>query len=534
MEMDRLMSTVPPVSTTQPRQRLTLLAVCLAVLMVPVSLSGTSVALPAISQSLDADIGPLQWVVNGYNVTAASFMLAAGSLADIVGRRRMFVIGVGLFGVSSLACALAGNVYLLDIARALAGVGSASLLTAGTAILATTFNGEARTRAFALTGVVIGCGLAIGPTSSGWIIGLGGWRGIFLSQMVIALIVLTMVRFMSESRDPAAKGVDWAGTSTFTSALFVLTIAVAEGAQLGWTSPAMLGLLILFLVLIAAFVLAERRRVRPMFDVTLFRQPRFVALCMLPVIFSFGFVGFVVLVPSYLIGANGRSSGEAGLAMLLLTGPVLVVPLLAAKFLRWGMSSRVLLTLSLLVTTVGVAWLTVIHPSMGWGALIGPMLTIGVGQGLSSGLMDGAAISAVPPERAGMAAGMFNTMRLAGEAVAIAAMGGVLVSLIRNSLNGGFADFQDKTQKNVEQLANSVASGNADAAASSVPASDRTAFVGYLADGYTDAMHIMLWSVAALCAVSTVVAYFLLAERPAPVREVKKQTPSAQREQISS
>ncbi|GGW61804.1 MFS transporter [Streptomyces xantholiticus] len=528
------MSTLPNAVTAPPRRGLILLAVCLAVLMVPVSLSGTSVALPAISRSLHADIGPLQWAVNGYNVTAASFMLAAGSLADIVGRRRMFALGAGLFGASSLACALAQNIYLLDVARALAGVGSASLITAGTAIIATAFDGEARNRAFAVTGVVIGAGLAIGPTSSGWIISLSGWRGIFLSQLFIAVVVLAMLRFMPESRDPEAKSVDWVGTGTFTSALFVLTVAVAEGARIGWTSPAMVGLLVVFLVLIGAFVGAERRHARPMFDVSLFRQSRFVALCMLPVIFSFGFVGFVVLMPSYLIGANGRSSGEAGLAMLLLTGPVLVVPLLASKFLQWGMSSRILLTLSLLVTTAGVAWLTVIEPGMGWGALIGPMVTIGVGQGLSSGLMDGAAISSVPPARAGMAAGMFNTMRLAGEAVAIAAMGGVLVTLIRDSLSGGFAKFQAQTDSSVNGLADSVASGNAADAADSVSAADRATFIDFLAQGHTDAMHLMLWSVAALCAVATVAAWFLLAERPAPGEATAEKPTAEQREQVTS
>ncbi|MFD4533001.1 MFS transporter [Kitasatospora sp. NPDC058397] len=509
------MSSSPPGGTTQPRQRLVLLTICLAVLMVPVSLSGTSLALPAISRSLDADIVPLQWAVNAYNVTAASFMLAAGSLADIIGRRRMFVIGTTLFAAGSLACSLAGDIYLLDVARAVAGIGSAAILTAGTAVLASTFDGPARNQAFAVTGVVIGAGLALGPTTSGWLISLMGWRGIFLTQLAIAAVVLLLARIIPESRNPQGSKVDWIGTVLFTSALSVLTIAAAEGSQLGWTGPETIALAVLFVVLMTAFVLAERRRAQPMFDLGLLARPRFVALCLLPVIFSFGFVGLVVLVPSYLIGADGLSSGDAGLTMLLLTGPVLIVPLLASRMLQRGLSSRVLLTVSLLVTTLGVAWLSVIHPGIGPLALAGPLLTIGVGQGLSSGLMDGAAVSAVEPARAGMAAGMFNTMRLAGEAVAIAAMGGVLVSLIKGRLADGIDAFAGKTPSSVGSLADSVASGDLTGPAAQVPAADRGAFTDLLANGYTGAMHTILWVVVGLCAVATVAVWFLLAERRA-------------------
>lgn len=509
------MNVFAPDRAVRQRPRLILLAVCLAVLMVPVSLSGISVALPAIGQSLHAGIVPLQWSVNAYSVSAASFVLATGSLADIVGRRRMFVAGTALFGLSSLVCALATNIYLLDSARALAGLGAAAIITAGTAVVATTFQGPARNRAFAMTGVVVGAGLALGPTTSGWLIALMGWRGIFLSQLLIAVVVLCMVRVLPESHDVEAERVDWAGTSTFTSSLFVLTVAVAEGPQLGWTSPAMLGLVVVFALLLAGFVLAERRQDRPMFDLSLFTQPRFVALCLLPVVFAFGFVGLVVLIPSYLIGANGESSSTAGLTMLLLTGPVLVVPLLAARLLQWGVSTRVLLAGSLLVTTLGVAWLTVIHPGIGWLVLLGPMLTVGIGQGLSSGLMDGAAVSSVEPSRAGMAAGMFNTMRLAGEAVAIAAMGGVLVSLIQGRLSHGIGAFSGQTSGTAHSLANKVASGNISGPAASVPGPHHAAFTHFLSGGYTDAMHIMLWAIAAFCGVATVVVYVLLAERPA-------------------
>jgi MFS family permease len=507
-----------PHRTRYPHPGLTLAAVCVAVLVLPASLTGTSVALPNIGHDLHAGLVPLQWVVNAYNLTFASFMLAAGSLADLFGRRRVFTTGAVLFATASLASGLAGNVFLLDLARAAAGLGAAAVMTAGCAILANTFQGAAMARAFGLLGAAAGAGLALGPSTSGFLIGALGWRAVFLSHLAIGVLVLLAVPFMAESRDSRATGVDWLGTVTFSSSLLLLTLGVVEGPQLGWASSTVLGLLACSAVLMGAFVVAELRQRRPMFDLSLFRRPRFVAVCLVPIAAAFGFVSLLVFLPSYFVGADRASSASAGMAMLALTLPVLVFPVMGGRLVARGVPVRTVLSVSLLLIAAGAAWLTVIHPGIGISRLVGPLVVIGIGMGLSAGLIDGVAISSVEPERAGMAAGMFNTMRLAGEAIAIAAIGAVLVSLVRSRLAEGIGRFTGAGDLDVGGLANKVVGGDLAGQAGAAGTTNATAFAGFLADGYTDALHTVLWVVAAICAAGAVILYVILADRaPATV-----------------
>jgi MFS family permease len=495
-----------------PHPNITLAAVCLAVLVVPLSLTGASVALPDIGRDMNADLVPLQWVVHAYNVVSASFMLATGSLADLFGRRRLFAMGAALFSVSSLGCALANNIYLLDVMRGLVGLGTAAVITGGSAILAG-FEGPARVRAFAVFGTAVGCGLAFGPSTSGLLTGAFGWRAAFLSHAILSAVVLLAIPFLTESRDPNAGRVDWAGTSTFTLGLFLLTLGLVEGPQLGWASGTVLALLGGFVVLMVLFVVAERMQRRPMFDLSLLREARFIAVCVVPVGVAFGFVSLLVLLPSYFIGAKGMSAGAAGATMLLMTVPVLVVPMISNRLVRRGVSTRVVLSASLLSLAIGGAWLALIMDAdTRVLTLAAPLLVIGVGQGLSMGLADGVAIGTVEPGRSGMAAGMFNTMRLAGEAVAVAALGAVLVSVVAGRLTSGATRFAELSGADPQSVANNVASG--DLSAVTGPAFD------FLAAGYTEGLRAVLFVAAGLCVVGAAVIYLILAER----RQV---TPSA-------
>ncbi|WP_346538219.1 MFS transporter [Micromonospora sp. DPT] len=497
------------------RPGVTLAAVCLAVLVLPASLTGASVALPDIAVDLKADLVPLQWVVNSYNLAFACFMLACGSIADIVGRRRMFTAGTVLFGLASLASALTSDILLLDVVRALAGLGAAAVMTAGSAILATAFQGAALARAFGVLGASAGAGLALGPSSAGLLVGQFGWRAVFLSHLVVAAVVLLAVRVMPESRDPGAATVDTAGTLTFTLSLFLLMLGVVEGPQWGWASPSVIGLLVGAAVLLAAFVLIERRVRRPMLDLSLFRQPRFMALCLVPVALAFGFVCLLVFLPSYFTGVTGASSKLAGALMMLLTLPVLFVPLLVGRLVKRGLSTRAVLSASLLLVGAGCAWLTVIGRDTATLAVAAPMVLVGVGMGVSAGLVDGVAITSVEPERAGMAAGMFNTMRLASEALAIAVMGAVLVSLTQTRVSDGIDRFGGADADEVARIGNSVASGDLDTPAAGVAAAQRPDFLDFLADSYTDAFRVMLWILAAVTVLSGVVVHLMLRARSA-------------------
>ncbi|MGW1153500.1 MFS transporter [Streptomyces rubiginosohelvolus] len=508
------MSTVTSDRATA-RPTIVLAAVCVAVLILPASLTGSSVALPDIASNLHADIVPLQWVVNAYNLAFASFMLACGSLADIVGRRRLFAVGTTVFVLASVASGLAGNVLLLDVMRGLAGLGAAAVMTSGSAILATTFQGAALGRAFAILGSSAGAGLALGPSVSGFLVGMLGWRWVFFVHALVAAVALLALPSIRESRNSEGARIDWWGTVTFTSSLFLLMLAVVQGPQTGWGSTEVVGMFAGAALLIALFLVVESRQTHPMFDLALFRQSRFLAVCLLPVAIAFGFVCLLVLLPSWFSAANGASADAAGATMMLLTLPVLVVPLGVSRLVKLGVSTRVVLSLSLLLVAVGGAWLTVLRPGISTLELAGPLLLIGVGMGLSAGLIDGVAITSVAPERAGMAAGMFNTMRLAGEAVAITVMSTVLVSLLQNRVADGLRDY-GLPAGDAAGVANSVASGDLERAGRSVEPGLRDRFGDFLADSYTGAMHSVLWLLAAVCAVATVVVYLMLRERAEP------------------
>lgn len=453
----------------------------------------------------------LQWVVNSYNLTFACFMLACGSLADIIGRKKIFIAGTLLFALCSLASVLAQDIATLDIARGVSGIGAAAMMTGGSALLANTYSGPELAKAFAMFGSSAGVGLALGPSLSGVLVGGFGWRAVFLAHVIVAVATLVVTIGVTDlaSRKPDAR-VDWAGTATFTPALFAFVLAIMLGPQLGWTSPTVITLAVTALFLGCLFVFVESRARRPMFDFALFRQPRFFMLCLIPVTLAFGFVTLLVYLPAYFTAGYGMAAGTVGIVMAIMTGPVIVAPFLSGRLLAKGASVRWLLAISLLLVALGAALLTIIGPSTPIGAIAPALVLIGAGMGLSAGILDGAAVSSVEPQRAGMAAGMFNTTRLAGETIAIAVFGTVLLALTQNGIQPRIADFAAASPDALDPtgIANQVASGNVSGAVSLVHDGQQDAFAGFLIDSLTGSLHSILWAIVMIttvCAMTTVI-----------------------------
>lgn len=495
----RNITTDPPDSSRpSPAARWTLIAVLAAVVVVPTSISGTGVALPAIGEQTGASLAELQWVVNAFNLTFACFTLAWGSVADVIGRARAFTAGAALYAAASVLSAAAGNVVLLDIGRALAGVGGAAIFAAGSAILSTIFTGARRTQAFALFGTVAGIGVGVGPLVSGVLVEAIGWRSIFVLHAVIVLAVLAVspvvIRATGHTRNPDAR-VDYLGTAVFVLALLSLMTAIVQGAEWGWASAGVLGLIVLAVVLGGAFVVVERKVASPMLELSVLSDRRFVGLCLITVAASFGFVTMLTYLPSYITAAGGRSGTVAGLVMMLLTLPVFVCPLLASRLVNRGVSADALLYLSLGCFVVGDLALLLFEPSFSVAVVAVPMIVVGVGMGISTGLVDGQALAAVDPARAGMAAGVLNTMRLGSEAIAVAVYASVLATLVRSEVADGLGRFAPGAPADV--VGDSLASGNlagAGAAAGNTP--DVT---GFLVGAYDTAFHTMLWTLSAVC-----------------------------------
>ena len=255
----------------------TLIAVCTAIFMLLLDITVVNVALPDIQRDLDASFAQLQWVVDAYALTLATTVLAAGSLADLFGRRRVFTIGLVLFTAASFGCGIANDAGVLIAARAVQGVGGGVMFAVSLALLANAFHGRERGTAFGIWGATTGAAVAIGPLVGGVLTEWAGWRWIFFVNIPIgiAAIVVTLLR-VDESKSPGSARVDWLGTAALTGSLFLLVYGLLQGNEKGWSSPLILGCLVGAVVLLAAFVAIELSQSNPMLDLRLFRGAGFV------------------------------------------------------------------------------------------------------------------------------------------------------------------------------------------------------------------------------------------------------------------
>jgi MFS family permease len=402
----------------------------------PLTFTGPAVALTDIGRALGGDPVALNWVTNAFMLTFGSALMAAGALADHHGRKRVFLVGTGVFALASLAVIFSPNILWFDLLRGLQGLAAAAAFAGGMSALAQEFDGHARTRAFSIIGTSFGAGLSLGPIASALMIDLFGWRSIFV--LVLALVVPSFglaARMLRDSRDPHAKGLDWGGAVSFTAALTLFTYGVLLAPERGWGDPSVVGMLAGAALLLTVFSLIERRVARPMLDLTLFRYPRFVGVQLLAAAPAYAYVVLLILLPIRFVGVEGMSVIAAGQLMLALSAPLLVLPIAAGLLTRWFAPS-VICGAGLLISAGGLFWLGWFPAGQANSLIVAPMIMIGAGISLPWGLMDGLAVSVVPKERAGMATGIFSTTRVAGEGVALAVVSAVLSALTAGHLAG--------------------------------------------------------------------------------------------------
>ncbi|NML31336.1 MFS transporter [Paraburkholderia antibiotica] len=425
------------VSTNSPdstRRLVVLAAVCMAALALPLAFSGGAVATPSIGRNLGGGPVAMNWVTNAFMLAFGSLLMAAGTLADRFGRKRVFACGVAGFTLTSLALGFAPSIVVVDLLRAVQGVAAAAALAGGTAALAQEFDGHARTRAFSALGTTFGIGLAFGPVLAGWLIAQFDWRAIFAAGAIAGALSLGFgVPRMRESRDPHARELDWGGTVTFTAALTCFTWGVIEAPSRGWSAAAVVGPLAASIAFAVTFIIVESRVARPMLDLSLFRYPRFVGVQVLPIATCYCYIVLLVVLPLRFIGVDGYDEVHAGWLMLALSAPMLVVPSVAATLTRW-MSAGAISGIGLMIAAVGLYALSGALRTGAGANAIAPMLAIGIGAGMPWGLMDGLSVSVVPKSRAGMATGIFSTTRVAGEGIALAVVGAMLAALAQGRL----------------------------------------------------------------------------------------------------
>src|SRR5215217_4962636 len=415
----------------------TLVAVCVATFMLLLDITIVNVALPEIERALDASFADLQWVIDAYALTLAALLLTGGSVSDLVGRRRIFVIGIAIFTVASLGCALAGTPTVLNVARALQGIGGAFMFATSLALLASAFHARDRGTAFGVWGATTGASVAVGPLVGGVLTDGIGWEAIFLVNLPIgiAAIAMTLAK-VEESHAPSGGRVDGPGLVTFSGALFALVFALIRGNSEGWGSPGIVACFVAAAVLFVLFVLVERRVAEPMLDLTLFRKPAFAGASVAAFALSASMFSMFLYLTLYIQNILGYTPLEAGLRFLPVTLLSFAVAPVSGKFaerfgVRWFMGA------GLAFVGLGLLLMRGLQPGDDWTALLAGFMVAGGGIGLVNPALATAAVGVVEPQRAGMASGINSTFRQVGIATGIAGLGAIFQHLIASSFEAG-------------------------------------------------------------------------------------------------
>jgi EmrB/QacA subfamily drug resistance transporter len=411
---------------TPQRKSLILLVAAATSSLIMLDTNIVAVSLPTIARDLHTGFTGIQWVISAYLITFASLLLPAGSLADLHGRRRIVLIGIATFLVSSAACGLATSALTLEAARAIQGVGGSMLLTSALAIIASTFTGAERVKAYAFWGTCLGVAITLGPIAGGIITGTFGWRWAFLINVPLCAAFLVGARLIvPESRDPHARRLDVAGLVLLTGGLFALISALIDGNAAGWTTAPILARLGTAAVLLTAFIVAEARQTRPMLDLTLVRDRMFIGA-------AFGTFGYgasaqvmIFFLPIYLQSVLGFAPLVAGFAMMPFAVPMFVAPRLAAWLLpHW--SHRHALVLGLAVTCAGNVALAALAGARNYPLVAGAMVVAGIGTGMLNPETAKAMQAQIPAGRAGMASGIGGTVRFVSLLLGVAVLGAVM------------------------------------------------------------------------------------------------------------
>ncbi len=492
----------------------TLIAVSVATFMLLLDITVVNVSLPSIRADLGASFTDLQWVVDAYALTLAALVLTAGSLADRLGRRRVFAAGLGVFSIASLLCALAPDPTFLNAARAFQGIGGAAMFAVSLALIAQEFPaGRERGTAMGIYGASIGAAVAVGPLVGGALTDSLGWQSVFYLNVPIGIAAIAVTYWkLRESRDPRSTRIDWGGVATFSGALLLLVFALVRGNDEGWGSTLIVAMLTGAAVLMAAFVAVERRAAEPMLPLELFKLPSFTGVQIAAFALSGSAFALFLYLTLYLQNYLGYSPFEAGLRYL----PITIASFMAAPvagLLLSRVPARLLLSGGLAAAGVGLLLQAGVHANSEWTTLLGGFLVLGFAIGMLNPVIADVALSVVPKEHSGMAAGINDTFRQVGIAVGIAVWGAIFVGRGADKVAELTAGTPAGSADHPRQLAEAVSSGNLDQALATVPSAQRAAVSHAAHEGFLTGFNDVLTAGALLCFAGAALVLWLVRER---------------------
>ncbi|MBS7699895.1 MULTISPECIES: MFS transporter [unclassified Chelatococcus] len=424
-------------SRSSGKSAVALAAICLSALMFGLEISSVPAILPTLEQSLHADFGQLQWIMNAYTIGVTMVLMATGALADRFGRRRVFIASIVAFGLASLACGMTGSVAVLIGARFIQGLSGGAMLVCQIAILSHQFRTpRERSVAFSWWGVVSGAGLGFGPIIGGLIVAMWSWEWVFLIHVTLSITTAVLaVGGVEEASDPDATRLDLAGITTLSLAVFCLAFFITQGPEFGFDSPLGLSILGISGLSFAAFLIVEKRAARPMFDFTVFRIRAFSGAIIGSAAMNMSFWPFMIYLPIWFNAGLGYDSVAAGLGLLAYTLPALVVPPLAERLaLRY--QPRLIIPAGLF--TIGLGFILMklgtAADAASWLTMLPGCMLAGIGLGLTNTPVTNTTTGVVPAARSGMASSIDMSARMIALAINIPVMGFILVEGVLSSL----------------------------------------------------------------------------------------------------
>ncbi|MFJ8313370.1 MULTISPECIES: MFS transporter [unclassified Streptomyces] len=488
-------------------RRWTTAVTALAAALMTLDITVVNVAMPEIGVDLGGSLDSLQWIVNAYTLSFAALLLTAGAVSDLIGRRKIFLAGVGVFTLASAACALAPNAGSLIAARAVQGAGGAMVLGTSLALISGVFEGapaRARTTAIGLFTAGGAVSAALGPLVGGSIVEWLSWPWLFAVNVPIGLLIIygTVRKVPESGATDGARRIDYIGAVLAVPALFLLNYGLLAGAENGWAEPDVLASLVVGAVLAVAFVVVQRRLgERAMLDLRLFAIPTFAGALLLSFaarIFSFGMLPFLTL---WLGGMLHLTPIRVGLVLLAQSVAIIIgAPL--SGLLTKRVPVAWVLALGMAAVGVGVLLTVGISPDDDWSVLLPMLVLIGVGSGLTLPHLLALAVNVVPPSRAGTASGAANSFFPLGTATGVAFFGVILSAKVNGVMSASALGEHAVPGSAAGELRRLVTAGRFDAVASAVPETARGPVLALARSAYTDALSqiFLIAGIAALVA----------------------------------
>lgn len=415
-------------------------------LLITLDFFGLTVALPRIGEDLKASTSSLLWVVNAYLLAFASPIIAVGRLADIVGRRKVFLTGVVIFVVASAACGVANTPAVLIVARLVQGIGGGTMFATALSVVSNAFPADKRAAAIGLWSGIGATGSAIGPFVAGVLTQAVSWRLFFFINVPVGIgvLILTLLN-VEESRDETfAGGIDWTGLALVTAGMVLFILALQDSGTEGFGSPLIIGSLVTGVVLLFAFCIAETRVRHPLVEFGLFRTKAFAGAAVVSFVGNWMFGSILFFLTLYLQEVLDLKPLETGLVFLVFTIPLIAMSPVTGRLVS-KVGAQDLMLIGQTLMTAGIVFFILISVGTGLALVIVGLVVSGFGQGFSFNISNSAGMDAIPDDKAGIGSGVLSFVRLMGIIVGLALSGALFKALENDALVSSFQKAANRT-----------------------------------------------------------------------------------------